>query len=104
VIQSILAAYGLEEKSAKIESFGSGLINRTWKVAVPGGQYILQQVNQEVFKKPDFIAHNIRAISSYLQKHYPEYFFVTPLASGSGSDMVYLKDGGYFRMFPFVSN
>ena len=103
-MKSVLAAYGFEEESAKLETFGSGLINRTWKVAVPEGEYILQRVNHDVFKKPDFIAHNIRVVSDYLQQHHPDYCFVTPIVSGSGSDMIYLKEKGYFRLFPFVTN
>lgn len=103
-MKSVLAAYGFEEESAKLETFGSGLINRTWKVAVPGGEYILQRINHDVFKKPDFIAHNIRVVSDYLQQHYPDYCFVTPIVSGNGTDMIYLKEKGYFRMFPFISN
>src|SRR2546423_4543054 len=104
MIRSVLAAYGFEEGSSKLEAFGSGLINRTWKVAAPRGQFILQQVNQTVFQKPECIAHNIRLIGDYLQKHYPDYCFVTPLVSSNGSDMVYLKEDGFFRMFPFIAD
>ncbi|MFI5188569.1 MAG: phosphotransferase enzyme family protein, partial [Chitinophagales bacterium] len=34
--------------------------------------------------------------------HYPGYFFVSPIPSRSGDDIVWLKDEGYFRLFPFV--
>jgi Ser/Thr protein kinase RdoA (MazF antagonist) len=104
MMQSVLAAYGFEEETARLEAFGSGLINHTWKVTVPEGQYILQKLNHAVFKRPDCIAQNIRLVAAYLQQLYPDYRFVSPLVSGNGSDMIYLKGEGYFRMFPFVAD
>jgi Ser/Thr protein kinase RdoA (MazF antagonist) len=102
--QSVLPAYGLNEKSLKLESFGSGLINRTWKVTTTDKEYILQKLNHSVFEKPDSIAHNIRLIADYLQKHHPGYSFVAPLTSSKGDEMIYLKDEGFFRLFPFVAD
>lgn len=100
--QSVLPAYGLEEESLTMESFGSGLINRTWKITTPDNRYILQRVNHVVFPNPDSIAHNIRLIAGYLKEHHPDYCFIAPLASSDGSEMVYVKDEGFFRLFPFV--
>ena len=101
--QSVLPAYGLNEESLTMESFGSGLINRTWKITTPDHQYILQRVNHAVFEKPDSIAQNIRIIANYLKQHHPDYCFVSPLVSSDGSEMIYVKDEGFFRLFPFVN-
>ncbi|RYZ61504.1 MAG: aminoglycoside phosphotransferase family protein [Chitinophagaceae bacterium] len=101
--QSVLPAYGLHEESLKMESFGSGLINRTWKITTPENEYILQRVNQTVFEKPGKIAANIRQIAAYLKEKHPDYNFVAPLASSDGSEMIYVKDEGFFRLFPFVA-
>ena len=35
--------------------------------------------NQQIFKKPDDIAFNIRLIDHYLKGHFPDYLFVSPL-------------------------
>lgn len=48
---SILPAYGLKE-DAVVEPFGKGLIISTWKINNGNGEYILQRVNQDVFKIP----------------------------------------------------
>jgi Ser/Thr protein kinase RdoA (MazF antagonist) len=87
-----------------VESFGSGLINRTWKITTPDREYILQKLNHAVFEKPDSIAHNIKLIADYLKLHYPGYRFVAPLASSEGHDMIHLKNEGFFRLFPFVAD
>jgi Ser/Thr protein kinase RdoA (MazF antagonist) len=97
--QQVLEAYGLE--GAVAEPFGSGLINRTWKVAAGGRQYILQRINEQVFKEPQNIADNIRAVAGYLKANHPEYFFVAPLPALSGTDTV--QKEGWFRLFPFVA-
>ena len=116
-IKPILRAYGLDEKSLQIETFGSGLINHTWilskKSPVESGKdsetseesnnYILQRVNHAVFKKPRNIASNIRLIAASLKIHHPDYLFVAPVLTLKGAEMVYRKKEGYFRLFPFVS-
>ena len=101
--QSVLPAFGLEDAVTKVEAFGSGLINHTWKVTSSGKEYILQRVNDSVFEQPANIAHNIKIIAEYLHHHYPEYCFVAPLISSDGHEMIYVKDDGFYRLFPFVA-
>jgi Ser/Thr protein kinase RdoA (MazF antagonist) len=100
--QSVLPFYGLKEKTIKVEAFGSGLINSTWKVSTANKDFILQRVNNTVFEYPKHIANNLRLIADYFKKHHPEYCFVAPITSSSGDEMVYLKDRGFFRLFPFI--
>jgi Ser/Thr protein kinase RdoA (MazF antagonist) len=102
MIQSILSAYGLKEGETSVEAFGSGLINNTWKVISSGKVYILQRVNDAVFKHPQDIAGNIKLMADYLGQHHPEYRFVAPFVTISGDEMVYAKGDGFYRLFPFV--
>lgn len=104
MLQSVLPAYGLDEEVATIESFGSGIINGTWKVTTPGKQFILQRVNNNVFKDPEAIAENISMLAKYLKKHHPNYYFVAPVQSNSGEEIVHFQDKGFFRLFPYVAN
>jgi Ser/Thr protein kinase RdoA (MazF antagonist) len=102
MLQAVLLAYGLNEADVKVEAFGSGLINNTWKVTAPEKEYILQRINHAVFKEPASITHNIQLVGDYLKRHHPEYVFVAPLVSKGGEGMV-CQDEGYFRLFPFVA-
>src|SRR3954469_10746673 len=97
----VLAAFGLDATSA--EAFGSGLIHRTWKVNAGNREYILQRVNEKVFKDPFAIAYNIRVVADHLSKNHPDYFFIRPLLTKDGADLFYLEEEGYFRLFPFVA-
>ena len=102
MLEPILKAYGLSETTCKIEPFGSGLINNTWKVSANDTNYILQKINNAVFKKPNNIANNISAITTHLKHHHPKYLFISPCQNREGGQMLYKKGLGYFRMFPFV--
>ena len=101
MISTILNAYGISAES-KIDQLTSGLINKTWKVTDGENQFILQQINHQVFKKPYDIAANIRMVDEYLKEHAPKYLFVAPVSTTHHDDLFYLKDEGYFRLFPFI--
>ena len=99
---AILKAYGIDNPSS-IEVLKSGLIHKTWKVTHGKNQFILQQVNDQVFKKPFEIASNIRRIDAYLKTHWPGYLFVSPIVNTYQEDIFFDKDVGYFRVFPFIA-
>ena len=115
MLEPILKAYGLNASTYAIEPFGSGLINNTWKVSTNETDYILQRINNAVFKKPHNIANNISVIAAHLKGQYPDYLFISPCentvtpkrdddTSVKGAQILYKKGSGYFRMFPFVPN
>lgn len=94
--------FGISSGSLLVKPFGTGLINYTWKVNDNGNSYILQRINDNVFKYPQRITNNIGLIAAYLKKHHPDYLFVSPVQASDGNEMVHLQGEGYFRMFPFV--
>ncbi|MES2003453.1 MAG: aminoglycoside phosphotransferase family protein [Bacteroidota bacterium] len=100
---SVLQAYGLETHATTIKPFGTGLINHTWSVVSGGNKYILQRINKAVFKDPTAIASNIELIGLYLHIHSPEYYFVSPVATLDGKQMVCDEnEEAYYRLLPFV--
>lgn len=101
MLQSVLAAYEIGEVS-DIEPLGNGLINKTWKITAGKEQYVLQRINEQVFKDPLAIAGNISLMAGYLEKHAPGYYFVAPIPSRTGDDLVRMEEEGCFRLFPFV--
>jgi Ser/Thr protein kinase RdoA (MazF antagonist) len=100
----ILEAYGIDYSSCKIEPLTSGLINTTWKITFGNEQFVLQKINNRVFKNPVELVENICSIGRYLSVKYPDYLFVSPLKSLANSEVVYHPKHGYFRLFPFVKN
>lgn len=102
MFKHVLAAYGLNETNCTIRAFGTGLINHTWKIEAGDTDYILQQINQDVFRRPDWIAANTEAIAEYLNQHSPDYLFIRPLPTLDGRNLVHDQAKGYFRLCPFV--
>lgn len=118
LLHEILSRYGFNAKEMGILPFGTGLINRTWRVArkpAAGKQgagkqgagkqeeFILQRINDQVFKTPEDIAHNVTEVADYLHKTHPGYLFVSPITTTDGKNMVRHPTEGCFRIFPFVS-
>jgi Ser/Thr protein kinase RdoA (MazF antagonist) len=102
MLQKILKEFGIEN-NALVNTFGSGLINNTWLINYKGKDFIMQRINENVFKKPMDIASNIRLIDEYLEENYPDYLFTTPYKTVSGEDLAF-SDEGYFRLFSFIKN
>ncbi|WP_343523312.1 aminoglycoside phosphotransferase family protein [Pedobacter sp.] len=101
----VLAAYGYTKENTKITQIGTGLINRTYLLSpkTEEKKYILQNINTSVFKSPQAIANNLRAIADYLSLTSPEYLFIKPVYTKNGDEMAHIKQE-YWRMLPFVSN
>ncbi|MDE3252769.1 MAG: aminoglycoside phosphotransferase family protein, partial [Bacteroidota bacterium] len=105
LLPEIFSAYGLDPMRTQAQAFGSGLINHTWKLETGKEAFILQKINQQVFRHPEEIAANISLVADYLRQHYPEYLFVSPLPTKDGKDMLILQEGdteSYYRLIPFV--
>lgn len=101
-IPEILRQFGLDPSAFTTKAFGSGLIHHTYLVRNQDGPaYILQQVNHQVFRHPEDIAHNIRCIGNYLLQHHPGYPFTIPVLTTAEQDYV-IHLGNYYRLFPFV--
>jgi hypothetical protein len=104
MLSSILSAYGLQADQCDIHAFGTGLINNTWKIRYEDREFILQRINQNVFRNPPAIAENMRAMSDYLSVNSPGYLFVIPLTTIDNKEMVHDNKEGYFRLMPFIKN
>jgi len=101
----VLLAFGYTKETATITQIGSGLINRTYLLSPlsEDQKYILQNINTSVFRKPEDIANNLKAIADYLSKNYPDYLFIKPVSTVDGKEMAMIESE-YWRMLPFVPN
>ena len=104
MFNTILTHYGLNPDLYNIQPVGNGLINHTWSIGntTQGPCFILQQINNAVFKHPEDIAQNISTIGTYLKNHYPDYLFAGTLPTVSGNDLYIDDNKQYFRLFPFI--
>ena len=103
-MEKILAQYGFVNNEYEIQDFGSGLINRTWIIKKGAEKYILQKINNSVFKTPEAIDYNINLINDYLQQHHSSYYFTGAVATAAGKTLVHTAADEYYRMFEFVKD
>lgn len=101
---SILSQYGFDESEFSVKSFGSGLINHTWKIIYAGKEFLLQKINQQVFKRPQDILDNCRLLALYFNENHPGYLFVAPLPALDQKNYVADAENNMYRLFPFVIN
>src|SRR6185437_4081436 len=100
----VLAAYDLAIDDLIVEPINNGLINSTWLVKNSHQSFILQKVNDNVFKNPGAIASNIRLVAEYLSSNNPGYLFASPIPTKSHEEMKYIRGSGYYRLIPFIEN
>ncbi len=98
----VLEDYNFKADECSVQAFGTGLINRTWRISSPQGEYILQLINTKVFRHPQLIADNVNALSNYLEKHSPDYLFTHLIPTREGKSLAFEPSKGYFRLWPFV--
>ncbi|HEV8271299.1 MAG TPA: aminoglycoside phosphotransferase family protein [Chitinophagaceae bacterium] len=103
MFETIFKEFGIDA-NASVKPFGSGLINNTWLISENENDLILQRINHNVFKQPFDIATNIQLICEYLRAQHPGYLFIAPRKTIAGDEMIFIKDEGYFRIFPFIKN
>jgi Ser/Thr protein kinase RdoA (MazF antagonist) len=102
--QSILHTFSIHE-SYTIEKISVGLINETYKLTtIYDETYILQKVNDVIFKNPFAIEENIRLFADFFSTNYPNYLFTTPITLLNGKQLLHVENEGYFRLFNFVKN
>ena len=101
----VLQQFGFSDTDYTLNQHGNGLINLTWLVEKKStsDKFILQQINNSIFKSPEAIDFNIRLIDEHLAQFQPEYIFVAPLQTVDKKTLLCI-DNNYFRMFPFVKD
>jgi Ser/Thr protein kinase RdoA (MazF antagonist) len=103
MLNDIIRAFGLKPETLVIDRIGSGYINQTYKLR-GDKTYILQRVNNAVFKKPEVIANNLRIAAEHLAQHHPDYLFLSSIPAADGKEMVYDNEGFPWRLFPYIEN
>jgi len=86
--------------------YGNGHINDTYLVVdSTARQYILQRINDNVFRNPQAVMENIAAVTNHLRTKISDIRQVLSLVpTKSGKPWLVDADGKYWRMYPFISD
>jgi Ser/Thr protein kinase RdoA (MazF antagonist) len=99
-------AFKLDGRPIYCGRYGSGHINQTYLlVDETAREYILQKINQNVFKRPDLLMQNIVAVTNHLrQKTGSHREVLTLVPTLDGKDWLVDEDGEYWRLYEFVTD
>ena len=96
-------AYGFElsGKITEIRPFGEGHINSTFLVVTSENRYILQKINNYVFKDVDALMNNIDLVTKFIRNKGKESIEIIPTKDGK----LYQEfEGEYYRVYVFVKD
>jgi Ser/Thr protein kinase RdoA (MazF antagonist) len=97
---------------SSVESFGNGNINKTYLAMHSEGTFVLQRINDNVFKKPTLVMQNLVAFAQHVEERLKatadkgrrgwEVPLVIPTATGT--DHWVDAEGGYWRGLTFIED
>ena len=99
----ILANFQLDGAAVSCERYGFGHINETYLVVTTAPhRYILQKINNYVFKNVPALMENIAAVTGFLQTQEPDPRRVLQLIPTISQENYLEYDGGFWRIYDFV--
>ena len=100
----VLKAFCLDAKPVSCEKYGFGHINVTYLVVTESGRrYILQKINNNIFKDVPGLMGNIAAVTKYLRNIISDPRGVLTLVPTlDGKDYLAYEDGSFWRVYDFV--
>lgn len=108
--KEICENFNIEGTFISAEKYGEGHINDTFLVRTTKTKYILQRVNNTVFKKPEDVMENIAKVTSFMAKQIAlfggdEKRETLTIVKSVRDEAYYVsEDGRLFRMYIFIDN
>lgn len=104
-MDTILSRYCLDGKPVKCERYGCGHINETYLVVTEKGhRYILQKINNRIFKNVPQLMANIAAVTAYLGNMTKDPRRVLTLLKSCDGGSYVEESGGFWRIYEFVED
>jgi Ser/Thr protein kinase RdoA (MazF antagonist) len=106
-IDSVLNNYDYDFSNVEVAILGNGHINNTYKLVTPDFEFVLQQINHDIFTKTVELSSNAQKINLHLlnQKKKGNYPLSVPQQILTNSGDSYIKIGAnYWRLMEFISD
>ena len=106
-IDSVLNNYDFDFSNVEISVLGNGHINNTYKLTTPESEFVLQQINHDIFTKTVELSSNAQKINLHLlqQKNAGNYPLSVPQQVLTKAGETCIKIGAnYWRLMEFISN
>lgn len=102
-MEKIVNNFKIEGNILKIEPYKNGLVNKTYLVETSKKKYLLQKINQFVFKNPPQVMRNIKFVTEVLKKKKERTLNIILTKT---EDLIYFDvlEHEYYRMYDFLEN
>ncbi len=103
--QKVLSRFQLTDP-VSCERYGAGHINETYLVGTASGRrYILQKINNMVFRDVKALMENIRAVTGWLKERESDPRAVLELVETVDAQPFYMDEqGGFWRCYSFIED
>ena len=103
-MEQAVYAFRLDGSPVACESFGHGHINLTVKIRTDtGAEYVLQKINQYVFKDPRSVMNNAGAVTDFIRCKVDDPRLALHFRTTRDGEFCYRDEqGDYWRMYDFV--
>jgi Ser/Thr protein kinase RdoA (MazF antagonist) len=106
-IDTVLNNYDYDFSKAEIHVLGNGHINNTYKLTTPKAEFVLQQINHDIFTKTVELSSNAQKINLHLREQANEgnYPLAVPQQILTNTGDTCIKIGSnYWRLMEFINN
>ncbi len=109
-IEKLCVIYGLEGEIVSLSPVLNGHINHTYHIVLKNNgaetRYIIQQINSHVFREPQKIMNNIKAITDWLRgkRNGSGCDVLTFLETKTGANHVVFDDIHFWRIADYIQN
>ena len=104
-LAQVLEVFQLEGAAVSCERYGCGHINETYLAATDRGRrYILQKINQHIFRDVDALMGNIAAVTDWLRLQTDDPRRVMRLVPCQSGSWLRHEDGSAWRVYEFVED
>ena len=100
---NVMANFKVLGEVKSVEPYGSGHINVTYLAVTDERRYILQKINNNLFKDVAALMNNIYLVTEHLKKKCPDKVVLTLIPTHE--DKPYLEyNGEFYRVYDFIEN
>lgn len=109
-IKTIMDAFNFEGVYQSAKDFGNGHINDTFRVDFKDNLYILQRINDDVFKKPNELMDNVERVTEHLKKKIkeeggdPSRETLNVVKTKDGNNYFKDEDDNYWRAYDLIED
>ena len=100
-----LKNFQIDGEPKSCERYGCGHINETYLVETTGkDRYLLQKINNGIFRDVDGLMRNIDAVTAYLRKQISDPRGVLTLVHTKDDKTYYEVEDGFWRVYIFIED